>query len=102
MWLKSQNRDFNLALKDFVRMSHYCLPVQQQFHEIVNRIRMVYGFIRFLFVEEEENEVDVLRERSDLRAYTVIRSHYLWMNRNKRTCCCDSLCLYSGMYFFIE
>jgi hypothetical protein len=46
-------------------MSHYCLPVQQQFHEIVRRIRMVYDSIRVLFVEEEENEVDVPRERSN-------------------------------------
>jgi euchromatic histone-lysine N-methyltransferase len=70
--------------KELVRVSDLGLPDQRQFREIVRRTRMVYDSIRVLAVVEEEKRVDVRRARSDLRASGIMRSHGLWLNRDKR------------------
>ncbi|WJX10494.1 Histone-lysine N-methyltransferase member suvh2 [Trifolium repens] len=70
--------------KELVRVSDLGLPDQRQFREIVRRTRMVYDSIRVLAIVEEENRVDVRRSRSDLRASAIMRSHGLWLNRDKR------------------
>jgi hypothetical protein len=44
----------------------------------------MHDFIHVLFVVEEEKGVDVHRERSNLRAFTMMRNLCLWLNHDKK------------------
>jgi euchromatic histone-lysine N-methyltransferase len=70
--------------KELVRVSDLDLPDLQQLRAIVRKIRLLYNSVRLLAVAEEEKQIVVHAERSDQRAYAVMRRHGMCLNQDKK------------------
>jgi euchromatic histone-lysine N-methyltransferase len=88
--------------KELVRVSDLVLPDQQQLRAIVREIRLLYNSVRLLAVAEEEKQIVVHAERTDQRAYAVMRRHGLCLNQDKKNLLAQFPVFISGILLCIE